>query len=114
MRGGPISGIIVPRMNPRIAADYHDVGNWLENFVRSHAKREDERVEVRLDAGDTREGRSYGVHLILGSPARESASIELDFRETAEGRSRFAWCLALAERVRAAARELAGTARSAG
>jgi hypothetical protein len=112
VRGGPISGIIVQPMNPRIAADYHDVGDWLENFARSHAKREDERVEVRLEAGEAREGRSYGIRLVLG--ARESAPIELDARETTEGRSRFAWCLALAERVRAAARELAGTARSAG
>jgi hypothetical protein len=114
VRGGPISGIIVPPMNPRIAADYHEVADWLQNFVRSHAKREDERVEARLDTGEGREGRSFGVHLVLGAPPRESAPIELDFRETADGRTRFAWCLALAERVRAAARELAGTARSAG
>jgi hypothetical protein len=57
------------------------------------------------------------VRLALGSatyPPPGSPPIELDFREVAEGRSRFAWCLALAERIRAATQELAGTARVAG
>jgi hypothetical protein len=104
-------------MNPRIPADYHELSAWLESFLRSHAKRENAHIEVRLETTGPREGRSYGARLSLGTdvyPAPGSPPIELDFREVAEGRTRFAWCLALAERVRAAARELAGTIRSAG
>jgi hypothetical protein len=104
-------------MNPSIPTDYHETGEWLLNFVRSHAKSESARVEVLLDAAGPREGRSYGVRLSLGArvhPPPGSAPIELEFREVVEGRPRFAWCLALGARVRASARELAGTARSAG
>jgi len=104
-------------MNPRIPADYHETGRWLESFVRSHAKREDPRIEVRLETDGPRENRSYGIRLELGArvlPAAASPSMELDFQEVATGRPRFAWCTALGERVRAAARELLGTARSAG
>jgi hypothetical protein len=104
-------------MNPRIPSDYHETGRWLESVVRSHAKRENAHAEVRLEATGPREGRAYGVRLAIGSaifPPPGSPPIELDFREVAEGRSRFAWCLALAERIRAATRELAGTARAAG
>jgi hypothetical protein len=104
-------------MNPRIPSDYQETGAWLENFVRSHAKRENARIEVRLEASGPREGRSYGVRFTLGTavyPPPGSPPIELDFREVAEGRARFAWCLALAERIRAAARELASTSRVAG
>ena len=45
------------------------------------------------------------------TPAAGSPPIELDFREVAEGRPRFAWCAALGERIRAAARELLAAAR---
>ena len=105
------------RMNPRIPADYDEIGAWLENVLRSHAKRENAHIEVRLETTGAREGRSYGARLVLGTgvyPPPGAPPIELDFREAAEGRARFAWCLALAERIRAAARELAGTVRSAG
>ncbi len=104
-------------MNPNIPADYHETGVWLEGFVRSHAKRESPRVEALVETAGAREGRAYGVRLRLGervTPAPGSPPIELDFREVAEGRPRFAWCAALGERVRAAARELLVTARSAG
>jgi hypothetical protein len=104
-------------MNPHIPSDYQETAAWLENFLRSHAKRENPHVEVRLETTGPREGRSYGVGLTLGTavyPPPGSPPIELDFREVAEGRARFAWCLALAERIRAAARELAGTSRVAG
>ena len=30
--------------------DYDEVARWLENFVNSHAKREDPRAECVLDA----------------------------------------------------------------
>jgi hypothetical protein len=104
-------------MNPRIPADYHEIGAWLESFLRSHAKRENAHIEVRLETAGPREGRSYGARLGLGGavyPPPSAPPIELDFREVTEGRTRFAWCLALAEHVRAAARELTGTIRSAG
>lgn len=103
-------------MNPRIPASYHETGEWLAGFVRSHAKREDTRIEAQMDAGDAREGRSYGVRLTLGTrahPPLDSSPIELEFGEVAEGRSRFAWCEALGARIRAAARELVGAARPA-
>ncbi|MGH7358094.1 MAG: hypothetical protein ACREJR_04690, partial [Candidatus Rokuibacteriota bacterium] len=70
-------------MNPRIPAEYHEVAAWLENFVRSHAKREDARIEVLLDASGPRESRSYGVRLVLGSrvyPPPAAPPIELEFR----------------------------------
>jgi hypothetical protein len=104
-------------MNPRIPTDYHETGAWLAGFARSHAKREDPHIEVVLDADGPREGRSYGLRLALGTrvqPPLGSPPIELDFREVADGRTRFAWCAALGDRLQAVARELSGTARSAG
>jgi hypothetical protein len=101
-------------MNPLIPADYHEVAAWLENFVRSHAKREDPRIEVLLDASGPREDHSYGVRLALGPrvhPPREASPIELQFPETAEGRTRFAWTEALGARIQSAAREILGSAR---
>jgi hypothetical protein len=103
-------------MNPRIPAEYHEVAAWLQNFVRSHAKREDERIEVLVDASEPREGRSYGVRLALGArvhPPPGSPPIELDFGEVADGRTRFAWTEALALRIRVAARETLAAARAA-
>ena len=99
-------------MNPSIPTDYHETGAWLEGFVRSHAKRESPRIEALVDTAGAREGRSYGVRLASAArplPPPGSPPIELDFREVAEGRTSFAWCAALGERVRAAARELLGT-----
>jgi hypothetical protein len=103
-------------MNPKIPTSYQETGDWLASFVRSHAKLENPRIEVRLDAAGPREGRSYGVRLSLDgrlSPPPGSAPIELEFRDVVEGRTRFAWCVALAERIRAVAREHLGTARTA-
>jgi hypothetical protein len=103
-------------MNPNIPADYNETGHWLEGFVRSHAKLENPRIEVILDIAGAREGRTYGVRLTLDGrvyPPPGSPPLELEFRAVAEGRTRFAWCAALAERIRTAARELLGTARSA-
>ena len=48
--------------------DYEEVGRWLWNFVISHAKRENPRVEAIVDAEGPREGRSYGIRLSLGPP----------------------------------------------
>jgi len=93
--------------------DYQEVGRWLRNFVASHAKRENPRAEAMVDDDGSREGRSYGVRLKLGEEVRPPASnppLELAFADVAAGRGGLAWCAALAERVRALAREFrAGT-----
>ncbi|HWC04992.1 MAG TPA: hypothetical protein VHF87_19745 [Methylomirabilota bacterium] len=96
-------------MNPRIPTSYEEAGAWLQGFVRSHAKREDPRIEVLLDAAGPRDGRSYGVRLALDDrlhPPPGSPPMEFQFREVVEERTRFAWCAALGERVRTAARAL--------
>jgi hypothetical protein len=103
-------------MNPSIPADYLETGAWLMGFVRSHAKREDSRIETVLEADGPREGHSYGFRLALGTqtePPTGSPPIELEFREVAEGRTRFAWCAALGDRVQTTARALLGTWRPA-
>jgi hypothetical protein len=103
-------------MNPRIPTDHQEIGDWLAGFVRSHAKLESPRIEVLLDGTGPPEGRLYGVRLSLDGkvhPPPGSPPIELEFREVAEGRTRFAWCAALAERIRAAARALLAAAQSA-
>jgi hypothetical protein len=83
---------------------YAEVERWLRNFLLSHAKQVDPRVEVALEAGDVREGRSYGARLRLGT--RVSPPLEFDFRTVADNRGSLAWCAALAERTKATARDL--------
>jgi hypothetical protein len=90
---------------------YEEVARWLQNFLTSHAKREDPRVEALLEADDEREGRSYGARLVLGDQTSEL--IEFDYREVAEHRGNLAWCQALAERTRALARALIGSTAGA-
>jgi hypothetical protein len=87
---------------------YDDVARWLHNFLTSHAKRENVRVEVVFTAGDGREGKSYGAQLRLG--ARLTPLVEFDFQDVAQHRGSLAWCAALAERTRAAVRDLVATA----
>jgi hypothetical protein len=82
--------------------DYDEVGRWLRNFLTSHAKREDPRIEVALDRGDEREGHSYGVRLELDG--RATPMMELDYKEVAANRGSLAWCRTVAERTRALAR----------
>jgi hypothetical protein len=104
-------------MNPRIPTDYHETGAWLHGFVRSHVKRESGRIEVEVDAAGDREGRSYGLRLVLDGrrhPAPDAPPIELEFPDVAGGRTRFEWCARLAREMRAAARALVGSVRSAG
>jgi len=86
--------------------DYAEVARWLENFVTSHAKRENVRVEALVEADGPREGESYGVRLRLGEALRPEPPLELMFREVAQRRGEMAWCAALAGRVRAIARDL--------
>jgi hypothetical protein len=91
--------------------DYAEVAHWLRNFVASHAKRENPRVEVVLEADGPREGQSYGVRVELGPafcPPAGQGPIELSFAEVAASRGRLDWCQALAARVRAYAREVSG------
>jgi hypothetical protein len=85
---------------------YEEVGRWLWNFLTSHAKREDPRAGAILDAGDEREGKSYGARVALGG--RQSAPIEFDYRLVAERRGSLAWCAELAARIRQITRELSG------
>ena len=89
--------------------DYHEVARWLENFVNSHAKREDPRAECVLDTDGPREGTSYGVRVRLGE--RRSSEIELPFTDAAGNRGSLAWCQQLADRVRGLVREIRAAER---
>lgn len=97
-------------MNPRVEASYEELGRWLGNFATSHGKRESPRVEAIVEMDDAREGRSYGLRLVLGGlvhPPAASPPIEFAYAEVVEGRTRLAWCEALAGRIRADVRRLA-------
>ncbi|MBI4610340.1 MAG: hypothetical protein HY726_15175 [Candidatus Rokubacteria bacterium] len=88
------------------------MARWLHNFVLSHAKRESPRVEGVVEAEEEREGKSYGVRLRLGDrllPPPDQPPLELTYQEVAEGKASFAWCEALAGRIRGLARELLDT-----
>lgn len=104
-------------MNPKIPADYREVGRWLWGVATSHAKRESSRLEAVVEMEGAREGRSYGLRLVLGGvtlpPAGESPA-ELTYTEVAEGRARFAWCDTLSRRIRADSRRLVESARASG
>ena len=90
---------------------YDEVARWLWNFLIAHAKRVDPRVEVELEAGDAREGKSYGARLRLGPEV--SPAVEFDYREVADNRGSLAWCSALADRTRELARALRSARRTA-
>lgn len=97
-------------MNPKIPTDYAEVGRWLRNFATSHAKREDRRIEAQVEMEGEREGRAYGLRLMLGSGPGASVArplTELAYAEVTEGRTRFAWCDTQARQIRDAARGLA-------
>ena len=103
-------------MNPDIPAAAPEVGRWLLQFAGSHAKRESARFEAMVDLEETREGKAYRVRLALGG--RTTEGIVLGYPEVREGRSRFAWCEDLGQRIRREARTLfgrpgAGESRSA-
>lgn len=91
---------------------YEEVGRWLWNFATSHAKRESPRVEAVVETPEEREGKPYGVRLSLGDrflPPLNEPPAEFAYAEVAEGKASFAWCEALAKRVRGWARELLDT-----
>ena len=90
---------------------YDEVARWLWNFLTSHAKRVDPRIEVVLDADEKREGKSYGVRLRFGR--RLGPALEVNFREVADNRGNLAWCTTLAERTRSLARELVAATQGA-
>jgi hypothetical protein len=103
-------------MNPVIPMSYAEVGRWLENFATSHARREHAGIVVRAEMGEAREGRSYGLRLRLDErwqPPLDAPPLELEYSDAAAGRSRFAWCEALAEVIRGEARLLVTAGRSA-
>ncbi len=88
--------------------DSEEVARWLRTVVTSHAKRENLRAVAVVEAEGPREGESYGVRLRLGEALRPPAGeppIELAHAEVARNRGSLAWCAALAERMRALARE---------
>ena len=87
---------------------YDDVARWMQNFSTSHAKREDPRAEVELEAGDEREGKSYGARIRLGEQV--SDVIEFDYRTVADRRGELSWCRELAERIRRLVRNLGRSA----
>jgi hypothetical protein len=80
---------------------YEDVARWLHNFLTSHAKRENPRIEVEMDA--ERES-DYVATLRLGE--RRSRPVQLTYREVADDRGTLAWCTALARDTRALAADL--------
>jgi hypothetical protein len=87
---------------------YADVARWLANFLTSHAKRENVRAEVELDAGDEREGTSYAARVWLGG--KVSAPIEFAFPEVAQNRGSLEWCARLAARIREIVRDVSSAA----
>jgi len=97
-------------MNPRIPVGYDEVGRWLRNFAASHVKREYPRAEAHVEMDRERDGESYGLRLVLDGrrqPPPAVPPMEFGYAEVAEGRTRFAWCETLAQRLRAEVRRLA-------
>jgi hypothetical protein len=96
--------------------DYAEVERWVQNFVISHAKREVLAAEAVIESDGPREGKSYGIRLCLGDrivPPPPHPPLEVDYTEAARERGSLAWCLALADRIRALARELVSADREA-
>ena len=87
---------------------YNEVARWLHNFLTAHAKRENVHAEVELDAGDAREGKSYGARLRLGE--RLTPVVDFDYAEVARNRGTLEWCATLAARTRAIVRDLIAAA----
>ena len=87
---------------------YEDVTRWLWNFLTSHAKRENLRAEVELDAGEEREGKSYAARVRLGG--RFAPPIEFEFADVADHRGSLEWCARLAARIREVVRDLGAAA----
>ena len=87
---------------------YDEVARWLWNFLAAHAKRENVRAEVELEAGEAWEGKSYAARVRLGG--KLTAPIELEFADVARNREGLEWCAKLASRVREVVRDLGAAA----
>jgi hypothetical protein len=87
---------------------YDEVARWLQNFLAAHAKRENVRAEVELEAGEEREGKSYVARVRLGE--RFAPPIEFEFADVARNRGTLEWCAKLAGRVREVVRDLGAVA----
>jgi hypothetical protein len=87
---------------------YDEVARWLWNFLTAHAKREDLRAEIELEAGEAREGKSYAARVRLGE--RVSVPLELEYADVAAHRGELQWCATLAARVREVVRDLGAAA----
>ena len=87
---------------------YDEVARWLRNFLAAHAKRENVRAEVEIDAGEEREGKSYAARVRLGE--RFAPPIEFEFADVARNREGLEWCARLAVRVREVVRDLGAAA----
>ena len=87
---------------------YEEVARWLQNFLAAHAKRENVRAEVELEAGKDREGKSYVARVRLGE--RFAPPIEFEFADVARNRESLDWCARLAARVREVVRDLGAAA----
>lgn len=88
---------------------YDEVARWLQNFLTSHAKREDPRLEAIVEVSREREGKSYGVCLRLDDrylPPADQPPVELAYPEVAAGKGSLPWCQVLAQQVQGWAREL--------
>lgn len=88
-------------MNPSIPASYDEIAAWLRGFATSHVKRDDPRWEVTVAAPAAGAEGRYTIRVIRSG--REAAPLELTYTEVVEGRTRLAWCEALAARLRAGA-----------
>jgi hypothetical protein len=86
---------------------YDEVARWLRNFLAAHAKRENVRAEVELEAGEEREGK-YVTRVRLGQ--RFSPPMEFEFADVARNRGSLEWCATLAVRVREVVRDLGAVA----
>ena len=87
---------------------YDEVARWLRNFLTAHAKRENLRAEIELEAGEEREGKSYAARVRLGE--RVSVPLELEYADVAGHRGELQWCAKLAARVREVVRDLGAAA----
>jgi hypothetical protein len=87
---------------------YDEVARWLQNFLASHAKRENVHAEVELEAGEEREGKSYAARVRLGE--RLTGPIEFEFADVARNRGSLDWCATQAARVREVVRDLGAAA----
>jgi hypothetical protein len=90
---------------------YEDVSRWLRNFLTVHAKRENPRMEIVMEAGGDLEGQGYRARVRFGD--RLGEPLTFDYREVADNRGTLAWCAALALRVREQAHALLRAAASA-